>query len=111
MISGGVLSSFPGQNGQNPNCLGGEAAVKSKGRFPRSVEIMTQREVIGSLRSCGIRLFSSFIPGSRRLKPHNSKSRVQKCQWVGTETTTACRACAIRETRRALANDRDTRPH
>src|SRR5260370_31370102 len=53
-ISGGVLLSAPGQKGQ---FLGPVTRTlsrrKSEGRFPRSVEMMTQRPVMGSLRNSG----------------------------------------------------------
>src|SRR5215831_19958528 len=51
--SGGVLSSFPGQNGQNPVLLGTGTAVKLVGRRLRSVAMITQRPITGSLRSSG----------------------------------------------------------
>src|SRR5258708_25806657 len=53
-MSGGVLPSAPGQKGQ---FLGPVTRTlsrrKSEGRFPRSVEMMTQRPVMGSLRNSG----------------------------------------------------------
>src|ERR1700722_398759 len=53
-ISVGVLDSCPGQNGQ---FLPLEATTLSRrnslGRLPRSVEIITQRPVIGSFRNSG----------------------------------------------------------
>jgi hypothetical protein len=59
--SGGVLDSFPAQNGQ---FFGSFAMTlsrrKSFGRFPRSVEIITQRPVMGSFRNSG-NAFSSPI--------------------------------------------------
>src|SRR5258708_7577839 len=55
MISGGVLSSWPSQNGQRPgSVLGCISALKSCGRFARSCAMITQRPTIGSLRSSGI---------------------------------------------------------
>src|SRR5258708_12008787 len=53
-ISGGVFPSFPGQKGQFCGALGKTLSRrKSLGRFPRSVEIITHRPVIGSLRNSG----------------------------------------------------------
>src|SRR5258708_22046841 len=50
----GVFVSFPGQNGQFFGSLGITLSrKKSMGRFPRSVEIITQRPVIGSFRNSG----------------------------------------------------------
>src|SRR6266850_171390 len=53
--SGGVIDSRPGQNGQ---CSRPSEAARSRrkslGRFCRSVEIITHRPVIGSLRNSGI---------------------------------------------------------
>src|SRR5580765_1924611 len=53
--SGGVMSSRPGQNGQcsRPTIVG-RSNRKSFGRFCRSVEMITQRPVMGSFRSSGI---------------------------------------------------------
>src|SRR5208337_2247543 len=53
-ISGGVFPSLPGQNGQFRGGPGKTLSRrKSIGRFPRSVEMITQRPVIGSLRNSG----------------------------------------------------------
>src|SRR5579864_429382 len=53
-ISGGVFNSLPGQNGQNePPFICTLSRTKSDGLFPRSLEIITQRPVIGSLRRSG----------------------------------------------------------
>jgi hypothetical protein len=50
----GVFASLPGQNGQFFPSLGITLSRrKSMGRFPRSVEMITQRPVIGSLRNSG----------------------------------------------------------
>src|SRR5208337_2488027 len=51
--SGGVLLSLPGQNGQNPPLFFTGSRLKSVGRLERSVEMMTHRPTIGSLRSSG----------------------------------------------------------
>jgi hypothetical protein len=59
MISGGVLSSLPGQKGQNPLLIGFLGTLKSEGLLPLSVEIITHRPVTGSLRSSDIE--SSFM--------------------------------------------------
>src|SRR5437762_4244183 len=55
-ISGGVLPSLPGQKGQSPPVARTGSVAKSDGRRARSVEMMTQRPTIGSLRSSGIGL-------------------------------------------------------
>src|SRR6266446_5701316 len=53
-ISGGVLPSAPGQNGQFFGPVSRTLSRrKSVGRFPRSVEMITQRPVMGSLRNSG----------------------------------------------------------
>src|SRR5713226_6218222 len=53
-ISGGVRASLPTQKGQFFSSLGMTLSRrKSFGRFPRSVEIITHRPVIGSLRNSG----------------------------------------------------------
>src|SRR5208282_1291513 len=51
--SEGVLFSLPGQKGQNPPFIFTGSRLKSVGRLARSVEIMTHRPTIGSLRSSG----------------------------------------------------------
>jgi hypothetical protein len=52
IISGGVVYSLPWQNGQNPPFfLWEEGEIKSVGLLPLSIEIITQRPVIGSLLS------------------------------------------------------------
>src|SRR5688572_10482014 len=54
--SGGVSASRPGQNGHcSRSTMDGRSNRKSLGRFRRSVEMMTQRPVTGSLRSSGIK--------------------------------------------------------
>ena len=54
--SGGVTSSRPGQNGQCSRPIAvAFSKRKSIGRFWRSVDTTTQRPVMGSLRSSGIR--------------------------------------------------------
>src|SRR5216684_1824052 len=53
-ISGGVFASFPEQNGQFFASFATTLSRrKSFGRFPRSVEMITQRPVIGSFRNSG----------------------------------------------------------
>src|SRR6266481_174388 len=53
-ISGGVLPSAPGQKGQFFGPVTRTLSRrKSVGRFPRSVEMITQRPVMGSLRNAG----------------------------------------------------------
>src|SRR5512134_1628003 len=54
MISGGVVYSFPGQNGQNPPFFRWDCERKSVGLFPRSIDMMTHRPTIGSFLSSGI---------------------------------------------------------
>src|SRR5271157_2295749 len=51
--SEGVLLSLPGQNGQKPPFIFTGSRLKSVGRLARSVEIMTHRPMIGSLRNSG----------------------------------------------------------
>src|SRR5579864_1871288 len=52
--SGGVLPSLPKQKGQNPlPSMRTLSRTKSVGRLARSVEMMTQRPVIGSFLSSG----------------------------------------------------------
>src|ERR1035438_2330975 len=51
--SGGVLFSCPGQNGQKPPLSFTDSRTKSVGRLERSVEMMTHRPTMGSLRSSG----------------------------------------------------------
>src|SRR5208283_5877195 len=51
--SGGVLLSLPGQNGQKPPFIFTGSRLKSVGRLARSVDMMTHRPTIGSLRSSG----------------------------------------------------------
>src|SRR5512139_2146149 len=50
-ISGGVIRSLPGQRGHIPSRRGEGSGGNSWGRLARSVEMMTQRPTIGSLRS------------------------------------------------------------
>src|SRR6266576_6417654 len=53
-ISGGVIASRPGQNGHSSRAMiAARSKRKSFGRFCRSVEMITQRPVTGSLRSSG----------------------------------------------------------
>src|SRR5208283_6013154 len=51
--SGGVLFSLPGQNGQNPPLIFTDSRTKSVGRLERSVDMMTHRPTMGSLRNSG----------------------------------------------------------
>src|SRR5271166_4445395 len=51
--SEGVLFSLPGQKGQKPPFIFTGSRLKSLGRLARSVEIMTHRPTIGSLRNSG----------------------------------------------------------
>jgi hypothetical protein len=59
MISGGVLSSLPGQKGQNPVLAGCFGMLKSDGLRPLSVEMITLRPVTGSFLNSDIE--SSWI--------------------------------------------------
>src|SRR3954468_13384856 len=52
-ISGGVVLSLPGQNGQNPPFIVTRSREKSPGRLERSVEMITHRPVTGSFLSSG----------------------------------------------------------
>src|SRR5260221_4842359 len=64
-ISGGVLLSFPGQNGQKDVPLSAALSRrKSLGRLERSVEMMTQRPVMGSFLSSGT---SSILSHPKRI--------------------------------------------
>src|SRR5271166_6863532 len=51
--SGGVLPSLPGQNGQKPPFILTDSRTKSVGRLERSVDMMTHRPTMGSLRNSG----------------------------------------------------------
>src|SRR4030066_112907 len=55
MISGGVLSSFPGQKGQKPPLFASGFATKSVGLLALSVEIIIHRPTIGSFLNSGMR--------------------------------------------------------
>src|SRR5256885_10225817 len=77
MISGGVLSSCPSQNGQNePSEEGSETGTKSMGRRLRSVAMMTQVFEIGSCLSSDMRstppLLGPAATGSRQARAHGS---------------------------------------
>src|SRR3990172_12245284 len=61
MISGGVLSSCPSQNGQYASDTRWGSPWNSRGRLARSVAMITQRPTIGSLRNSGIGC-SSYLP-------------------------------------------------
>src|SRR5579862_168358 len=50
-ISGGVLSSLPGENGSKTGGSPIESVSKSVGRFARSAAMITQRDDKGSLRN------------------------------------------------------------
>jgi hypothetical protein len=52
-ISGGVLSSFPWQRGQNPPADLRSSAAKSEGLLPLSVEMITHLPWMGSFLSWG----------------------------------------------------------
>src|ERR1700687_3636550 len=66
-ISGGVLASFPAQNGQFFASLATTLSRrKSLGRFPRSVEMITHRPVIGSLRNSGKAILLEDVLGHPR---------------------------------------------
>src|SRR5271170_3921765 len=65
-ISDGVFASLPGQNGQFLGFLAITLSRrKSLGRLPRSVEMITQRPVIGSFRSSGKLFLLEGRPGRR----------------------------------------------
>src|SRR5262249_26074588 len=69
--SGGVSDSWPGQNGHcsRPRTMV-RSTRKSLGRFWRSVEMITQRPVTGSLRSSGIEgVLEQLHGGGRVLAP------------------------------------------
>src|SRR3972149_10379240 len=54
IISGGVLSSLPSQNGQYPPLIGCGSVLKSVGLIALSVAMITHRPEMGSFRSSGI---------------------------------------------------------
>src|SRR6266480_6713743 len=54
MISGGVLSSWPSQNGHRGVPADGISTLGVMGRLARSVAMMAQRPTMGSLRNSGI---------------------------------------------------------
>jgi len=54
MTSGGVASSLPGQNGQRAGSWFPENELKEVGRCFRSLDMITQRPVMGSRRNSGI---------------------------------------------------------
>src|SRR5271163_2190 len=70
-ISGGVLASWPGQNGQFFPLGNGVTLSRRKsfGRLPRSVEIITQRPVIGSFRNSGKANLLDKVPDRARKAP------------------------------------------
>src|SRR3954451_11313811 len=72
-ISGGVFDSFPGQNGQNPPLILNDSREKSEGRRARSVEMITQRPVMGSLRRSGI---TDYFTRNSNLPPRRRERRV-----------------------------------
>src|ERR1700730_3493152 len=65
--SGGVFASLPAQKGQFFASLATTLSRrKSFGRFPRSVEMITQRPVIGSLRNSGKEILLENVRGHPR---------------------------------------------
>src|SRR5271168_1095333 len=69
-ISDGVLPSLPGQNGQFFGLFATTLSrKKSFGRFPRSVEIITQRPVIGSFRNSGKAFLLEGVRHRKQLRP------------------------------------------
>src|SRR6266849_9624020 len=80
--SGGVFDSFPAQNGQFFGSLATTLSRrKSFGRFPRSVEMITHRPVIGSLRNSGNAILLENVPGHPR--------------WVSNQETLNCTASGV----------------
>src|ERR1700677_865024 len=70
-ISGGVLFSAPGQNGQPRGpAITTLSRTKSIGRLPRSVEMITQRAVIGSFRSSGTAILLDHARGRQQRREH-----------------------------------------
>src|SRR2546427_13262507 len=65
-ISGGVLTSLAGQKTQLLVFARTGSMVKSDGRRPRSVEMITQRPTTGSLRSSGMSLSHPRVLARRR---------------------------------------------
>src|SRR5262245_53893768 len=74
-ISGGVLSSLPGQNTHGPPRVRTGSVLKSDGRRARSVEMITQRPTTGSLRSSGTAALDRRILAGRRA-PEQGRERV-----------------------------------
>src|SRR6266480_1390094 len=72
-ISGGVFASLPEQKGQSPPVARTGSVAKSEGRRARSVEMMTQRPTIGSLRSSGIGL--AVLAPERALEKRSQRVR------------------------------------
>src|SRR5271156_844452 len=69
-ISDGVFPSLPGQNGQFFGLFATTLSrKKSFGRFPRSVEIITQRPVIGSFRNSGKAFLLEGVRHRKQLRP------------------------------------------
>src|SRR5579871_4112711 len=65
MISGGVLLSLPGQNGQKGVPLMTTVSrEKSLGRLERSVDMITQRPMTGSFRNSGTVTILRHFPSS-----------------------------------------------
>ena len=100
-ISGGVLSSLPGQNTQLPPCATTGSVVKSDGRRARSVEMMTHRPTTGSFRRSGI-----GVPPRRR-PPASPRARAAR----PAPRPAACRRRARpRPPSRSAASCRAARP-
>src|SRR4029453_9098776 len=91
-ISGGVLSSLPGQKTQLPPRATTGSVLKSDGRRARSVGMMTQRPTPGSFHRSGIAAPPPYILSRRRPSE-------QRRQRLG-------RRLAVEEHRRYFRRDR-----
>src|SRR5215470_17435594 len=102
--SGGVIDSCPGQNGQcsrpmtEPRCM-----TKSLGRFCRSVEITTQRPVMGSFLSSGIERVLNHLDIGRTALVEMNRDDVEAARAVGTSLSDQI---LVRETRHAQLLER-----
>src|SRR6267378_1541177 len=78
MISGGVLSSWPSQNGHRGVPADGISTLGVIGRLARSVAMMTQRPTMGSLRNSGIGRLRRWC--SAKVLEDESMKRSQKSE-------------------------------
>src|SRR5215469_1072149 len=98
--SGGVFDSFPAQKGQFfGSCAITLSRRKSFGLFPRSVEIITHRPVMGSLRNSGnfflLDLFLDYPGGdhTQAFDPSGPKPRQASRTIISCRSTFSHRPC------------------